>query len=384
MFFFLAVVLFIYGLINFYVYRHGSLLLAGFPLARLIFSLTFLFLVLAYPLGRFLFAQNKNIISMGILKIGAYYLALMFNLLILVVLLDGFRLSNLLFHFWRGSLYSQPKKYLLIIFLIIYIGGLVILVAGALNASNLKIKQIDVVIDKEAGHRKELVAAVASDIHIGGSVTDGRFDKIIDKIKSLNPDIVFLPGDIVDESVSEEQEKQALEVISRFTPPLGIYAVTGNHEAYSGLERNISFLEKFGVNVLMDRAVKVDESFYVIGRSDPSARGRSQKRKSLEEIIQDSSVDPTLPLILLDHQPVNLDEASRAGIDLQLSGHTHAGQLFPLNIINKWLYEQNWGYLRKGQTQYYVSSGAGTWGPPVRTGSRSEIVLIRIIFKSKS
>jgi hypothetical protein len=99
--------------------------------------------------------------------------------------------------------------------------------------------------------------------------------------------------------------------------------------------------------------------------------------------MSESGVDGRLPLLLLDHQPLGLEEAQVAGIDLQLSGHTHAGQLFPLNLINKLIYEQYWGYLRKGGTQYYVSCGLGTWGPPVRTGSTPEIVRIRLRFQDK-
>jgi predicted MPP superfamily phosphohydrolase len=91
-------------------------------------------------------------------------------------------------------------------------------------------------------------------------------------------------------------------------------------------------------------------------------------------------MDDSLPLILLDHQPAHLEQAEEAGVSLQLSGHTHAGQIFPLNIVNRWIWELNWGSLKKGATQYYVSSGVGTWGPPVRTGSWPEIVRIRLVF----
>jgi len=94
-----------------------------------------------------------------------------------------------------------------------------------------------------------------------------------------------------------------------------------------------------------------------------------------------SQVDHSLPLIVLDHQPIGLEEAQQAGADLLLCGHTHAGQLFPLNIINRFIYEKNWGYLKKGRTHIYVTSGAGTWGPAVRTGSRSEIVLLELSFR---
>jgi predicted MPP superfamily phosphohydrolase len=100
----------------------------------------------------------------------------------------------------------------------------------------------------------------------------------------------------------------------------------------------------------------------------------------IEDILAREGIDHSLPLVLLDHQPAHLEQAEQAGISLQLSGHTHAGQLFPLDIVNRMVWELNRGFLRKGETQYYVTSGVGTWGPPVRTGSRPEIVRIELHF----
>jgi hypothetical protein len=126
----------------------------------------------------------------------------------------------------------------------------------------------------------------------------------------------------------------------------------------------------------------VADSFYVVGRKDRTAyRFGRDGRLPLQEILDKGGVDRNLFLILLDHQPLHLEEAQQAGIDLQLSGHTHAGQLFPLNLINKLVYEKNWGYLKKGATHYYISCGVGTWGPAVRTGSVPEIVEIRVVSK---
>ncbi len=127
---------------------------------------------------------------------------------------------------------------------------------------------------------------------------------------------------------------------------------------------------------LRDTCVTINNGFVLIGREDRS-KGLS-KRKSLKELV-DGSVQ-NLPVILMDHTPFHLEEAMENGIDLQLSGHTHNGQMFPINLIVGKIYEMAWGYLRKGNTQYYVSSGVGTWGPPIRTGSRSEIVNLKITF----
>ena len=117
----------------------------------------------------------------------------------------------------------------------------------------------------------------------------------------------------------------------------------------------------------------------MIGREDVAMpQFTNKQRKSLNEIV--SNLDNNLPKILLDHTPVKLEQAEQNGIDLQLSGHTHHGQIWPANIITNMIYELSWGYLKKGKTHYYVSSGAGTWGPPVRTGSSSEIVNIKVSF----
>jgi hypothetical protein len=183
--------------------------------------------------------------------------------------------------------------------------------------------------------------------------------------------------------VTPRVEEEMTSTFETLKSPLGVYFVPGNHETYSGLEGNLAFIRKCGITVLQDEAVDVGGVFWLVGRRDFSSLARGEKRMPLERIMAAAGVDRARPVILLDHQPLRLDEARAAGVDLQFSGHTHAGQLFPLNLINKRLYEQNWGYLRKGETQYYVSCGVGTWGPPVRTGSTPEIMKITLTFKER-
>jgi predicted MPP superfamily phosphohydrolase len=208
-----------------------------------------------------------------------------------------------------------------------------------------------------------------------------KLETIAARINALEPEIVLLPGDIVDESVSIAEEERMISALRSIRAPLGVFSVPGNHEYYGGFARNMEYLARGGVRVLQDEAVTVGGAFVLAGRKDPTALRFGEKRKILPEILDGAGVDRALPVILLDHQPVRLKEAEDAGVDLQLSGHTHAGQLFPLNLINKGIYEQYWGYLRKGKTHYYVSCGIGTWGPPVRTGSVPEIVRIRVTFE---
>jgi len=139
-------------------------------------------------------------------------------------------------------------------------------------------------------------------------------------------------------------------------------------------------MEEYGMKVLRDNYKLVDSSFYIVGREDVSMNSFiRRKRKPLESIM--SSINSDYSKILLDHTPVKLEQAEEQGIDLQFSGHTHHGQIWPANIITNMIYEISWGYKKKGNTHYYVTSGAGTWGPPVRTGSKSEIVNIKIKFE---
>ena len=381
---FLVVVLSIYGLVNFYIGRRGWQALAGHPAARGAFIGFFLALVLAYPAGRMAMGFGRNSWSEFVVKAGSFHLALMLYLFLGVLCVDILRLVNSVWRFVPKSWTGGQSRTGVSLFLIV--AGMAVLVvgAGAVNAARPRIRELSIAIDKPAGSRRSLAIAMASDVHLGTIAGSSRLRALVDRVNALDPDIVLLPGDIVDESVTAREEEAMTSVFEKLRARLGVYSVPGNHEYYGDFERNLSYLRQWGVRVLQDEAILVDGSFYVIGRKDLTALRRGETRLPIEEIMKKAGVDPRLPLILLDHQPVRLAEAERAGIDLQLSGHTHAGQLFPLNLINNLIYEQNWGSLVKGRTHYYVSCGVGTWGPPVRTGSVPEIVLIRLSFKERS
>ena len=127
--------------------------------------------------------------------------------------------------------------------------------------------------------------------------------------------------------------------------------------------------------MLRDEWVLVANSFYVVGRND----FRRRNRKSLEDLLKDMSQD--LPVILLDHRPVEFDKVSKSRVGLQVSGHTHHGQLFPLNLLSEMNHELSWGYLRKGNTHFFVTCGIQLWGPQVRTAGVSEIMVIDVFFR---
>ncbi len=138
-------------------------------------------------------------------------------------------------------------------------------------------------------------------------------------------------------------------------------------------------MEELGIKFLRDEVAMIDNSFYVIGREDYSKFNFTRmRRKTLDELTQ--NLNNSLPKILLDHQPLNLNEAVDNSIDIQLSGHTHHGQIAPANLITKLVYELSWGYKKKQNTHFYVSSGIGTWGPPVKIGNDAELILINLKF----
>jgi predicted MPP superfamily phosphohydrolase len=203
---------------------------------------------------------------------------------------------------------------------------------------------------------------------------------MVDRINELNPDIVFMAGDIVDEKLAPFLKQNMGEIFKKLKTKHGVYAVTGNHEFYGGeVDDIVKNLEMSGIKVLRDDNVKVADSFYVTGREDISIESYyKKKRKSVSEIL--ANADKELPVILLDHNPRDLEEPKESGVDLQLSGHTHRGQMFPNEYFTKRLYELDWGYLKKDNFNIIVSSGIGTWGPPIRIGNSAEIVDVTIRF----
>lgn len=335
-----------------------------------------LILALLYPVGRFVKHFLPAVISQPIIIIGSYWLGFVYYLFILLFLYEIARLLNLLLNI-------APAKYNHLSFgggITILIITLIIVAAGAINARNPIIRSYQLSVPKAAGQLSSLRVVAVSDIHLGNIIGTNRLENLVQTINSLKPDIVLLPGDIIDEDVNYFAEQKMPEILRRLSSRFGTYAVLGNHEYIGGnTAAAIYHLAQSGITVLRDASVKVNNQFYIIGRDDLSSRRFTNgERKPLQSIMQD--LDRSLPLILLDHQPANLIEADRQQIDVQFSGHTHRGQLFPNGLITRKMYEVDWGYLQKNHLQVIVSCGYGTWGPPLRIGNRPEIVLTTITF----
>ncbi|HYX05362.1 MAG TPA: metallophosphoesterase [Bacteroidales bacterium] len=210
-----------------------------------------------------------------------------------------------------------------------------------------------------------------SDIHIEQDTRPHFIWQFIRKTKKLQPDLILYGGDIIERGSKSEKVNTIEKLLQELHPAYGSYGVLGNHEFY-GEQQDGQFFREAGITLLNDTMLKVDDSFYLAGRIDQHFRGR----KHLADILGKQSLN--LPVIMMDHRPTRLQEVSQTPVDVQFSGHTHNGQLFPINLIMKSIYELPWGHKKIGHTHFFVSSGLRLWGPPVKTAGKSEIVVIDI------
>ncbi|MCD1257882.1 metallophosphoesterase [Paenibacillus athensensis] len=260
---------------------------------------------------------------------------------------------------------------------------LAILIKGSYNAWSPIVRRYEFTVSKPVPGRRTLRVAVASDLHLGTVVRKKHLQRLVRQAAALKPDLILLPGDIIDDEIAPFIRQNMAETMRGLQAPLGVYASLGNHEYIGGhVETFHEQMTLSGVRLLMDEAVCVEDAFYIVGRKDAAASGFADGRKELAELL--AGLDPSKPIIVLDHQPRQYDKAVAAGVDVLLSGHTHRGQMAPGNLITRRLFELDWGYLRKKQLNAVVSSGFGSWGPPVRIGSRCEIVELVIHFESHS
>ncbi len=376
--FIIGLILFLYGMLNYYIGERGAQSFSRLVPNIRIYWFVFWVISLAYPAGRFGQKFLPAGISRTLTVAGAYWLAAMFYFILILLVIDLVKPLDNRFGFLPGILRNRGLAPAGGLIVLILVTGIVLY--GYWNARMPQVRHYDLTIAKKAGSLQQLHVVMVSDIHLGTIVHNGRLIKLTDMINRLKPDLVLLPGDVIDEDIQIFEEQQMADTFRRLCTKYGVFAVQGNHEYISGYaDEAMHYLKEAGVHVLRDDYRKVADCFYIVGRDDRiRERFGSGRRLELAALMQ--GIERSLPLILLDHQPFHLQEAQQQGVDLQLSGHTHAGQLFPIRLITRRLFETDWGYLWKGSLQIIVSSGFGTWGPPIRTGNRPEIVDIVIHF----
>lgn len=331
--------------------------------------------------------RRTSTYSLGVLLYAVMFLALA-DLVALILKKTKFISKNV----------AKSKKAFIILGVCICLATSSMSIYGRINASNIKTKNYDVTIAKEcAGHDKLTVALVA-DLHLGYSIGLEMMEDMVSKINAMNADVVVIAGDIFDNDYDAVyQPEKIIECLKTIKSKYGVYACYGNHDVeentlvgftfksiYAPTSGNAmySFLEKAGIKLLQDESILIDNSFYLAGRIDYSRPGRDEARKTPNQLLY--GLDKSKPVIVIDHQPKELSELAQAGVDLDLSGHTHDGQIFPGNIMINFFWENACGKMQKDNMTSIVTSGVGLFGPNMRTFTDSEVVKINVNFSKES
>lgn len=223
---------------------------------------------------------------------------------------------------------------------------------------------------------KTYKVVMASDLHLGYHNPRKELARWVDMINAEHPDFILIAGDIIDGSMRPLGEERMAEEFHRLEAP--VYACLGNHEFYAGHPEAKQFYKDAGIRLLIDEAAVVDSAIVIIGRDDRTNMRRKPVKELVDSLQSQSSIYNLQYSIVLDHQPYYLNRAEAAGVDFQLSGHTHRGQVWPISLITDYIYECSWGSHQRGNTQFYISSGIGIWGGKFRIGTQSEYVVATI------
>lgn len=338
---------------------------------KVLFTAAFVVILAGFPLAETLSHRPSGAGTKGLLIAGYDTLPLLLYLVLAVVLTDlaigAARLAGVL----AKETVRSPRFRSWRVGVVLAVPALVVLF-GILNNGWIRVKRYTIEVPRRSSAAKDVTIVFASDFHLG-AITDSRFmDRFVSKVSAADPDIVLIGGDVLEGDRRDEDTGPFEAAFARLRPKYGVYAAPGNHEGHGG--SRAEFFEKAGLRLLEDAVVRIDDAFYLAGRNDAHSRAR----KSVDTLLAGTPDD--LPIILLSHRPIDFENVSRRGVDVMLSGHTHNGQLFPVNWITARRYELSWGHLLKGRTHFFVSSGLQVWGPPVRTAGSSEILVIRIVF----
>lgn len=340
------------------------------------FWTVFWIIAFAYIVNQIAGSYLPRFVSTPILYIGIYYMAIVSYLMLIFPIIDTVRFADKKYAFLpkNNTVFSSFSFYVTI-FMAVALTG--ILVYGTWSGRSTHVKPYDVKISKVL-KENNLKIALVSDIHLGDYMDVKRLQNLVSEVNKMNPDIVLIAGDLIDSSIKPFVENQMAKELGKLSSKYGTYFSFGNHDLGNKVPQLTSLLEEVGITVLEDDYKLINDSFYVVGRQDVAIKRMGGSRKSLSDITE--NLDKSKPVIVIDHNPMNasIKEAQEEKIDLQVSGHTHKGQFVPYNFFTNRGYDYVYGYDRMEDFNVVVSSGYGTWGPPIRIGSRSEIVQINL------
>lgn len=235
------------------------------------------------------------------------------------------------------------------------------------------LKEIKIVTKKSTGVNRDFRIIQLSDIHIDNTTNPEALKKLVKRVNALSPDLIVLTGDLVESRINEKSEINY--ILKKLNSRHGVYAVTGNHEYYSGIDNFLAFTARTGIKVLFDEYIDIAGNISLYGMKDETSSdsGKSGWTADVLDIV-----DKVRFNVLIGHRPFGIGKNGKKGIDLQMAGHTHAGQIPPMDLLVQLVYKYPYGLYKSGNSFIYTSSGTGIWGPPMRFLSRSEIVLFKI------
>ena len=376
---FLLIFLLIYGGFHLYFFLKAK---AAFSIPRwgLFLLAAFLLIMIAAPiLVRLSERSGHEQLAMFLAYFGYSWMGIVFLFVAASLALDCCRiiLSILRFLLHKKLLQITPKP----AFYIPLIFALTISVIGAFEAWDVRIEKVTLAHEKIPDSLNGLRVVQISDVHLGLIVRHKRLEKILTAVKKAEPDILVSTGDLVDGQINRLEG--LAEMLQNITPRYGKYAVTGNHEFYAGLQSSLHFTEKAGFTILRNKGMNVTDYLNIAGVDDRTGK-HFNKSPGISEREMLEELDHKKFTLLLKHRP-EVEQGSLGLFDLQLSGHTHKGQIFPFNIITLLYFPLHWGCLNPVDHCYlYVSRGSGTWGPPVRFLSPPEVTLIELVPDGKN
>ena len=366
----------LYGLLHLYAFMKARAALsfgvkASIPIIAFLALMTFAPMIVRY-LENFEFELSARVMS----YIGYIWMGILILFFSLALCIDIYRLlvylTGLIFQKDLSSLSCSAKFSFFIPLIFAIAAGSY----GYFEARNIHVEHLTVKSSKIPDEHNNIRIVQISDVHVGLIVREERLKRIIGKVKNAAPDILVCTGDLVDGQINKLEG--LAELFRDIKPRYGKYAITGNHEYYAGLDQSLDFTEKAGFKILRGETVDIAGVLNIAGVDDNTGRqfglsaGESEK-----EIL--SRLDPAKYRILLKHRPL-VDKNVLGLFDLQISGHTHKGQIFPFSLITKLYYPRHAGYLSlPNNSHLYVSRGTGTWGPPIRFLSPPEVTVIELL-----
>lgn len=298
-----------------------------------------------------------------------YYIYTLLYLFLLVRATDILIRLSLKFRLFPATFIQNPLTKMAML-IVVFVGLIFILVAGNKRYNKIAEKEYYIQVEAKDAAIDSLTICFVADMHLNNFTSDQFIDSYIEHVPKINPDIILYGGDMVESGrIFQEKLAEIDQKLKVLKPVYGKYIVGGNHDNF---KRN-GYDEKSDLFFLSDTVIKVANSFYIMG-----LRYRAYNDKPIYELKQICTEN--LPVLLLDHSPYQLEAAYTNDINIQLSGHTHYGQVWPLNYIIKLMYELPWGYRKIQNTHFFVTSGIQGWGTPIRTAGRSEIMVIHVDF----